>query len=186
VNPRLYTFVAGATGPWRIVSIAAVTGATLEAASHLDIRNGSDTGADRAQWILRGTTSNERYVARPEKQQLLGKQEGLGRPASTCAALIPIRKSEAWWSLTQDERREIFEERSHHTKIGLNYLPAIARRLHHCRDLAVPEAFDFLTWFEYAPADATAFEQLLQELRAAEEWKYVEREVDVRLTRAPA
>jgi len=46
--------------------------------------------------------------------------------------------------LTQDERRAVFEEQSHHTAIGLKYLPATARRLHHCRDLGTEEPFDFL------------------------------------------
>jgi len=51
--------------------------------------------------------------------------------------------------LAQDERRAIFEERSHHISIVLKYLPAIARGLHHCRDLSEPEPFDFLTLSEY-------------------------------------
>jgi hypothetical protein len=110
---------------------------------------------------------------------LLAIQEGLGRPQATCAALIPIRKNEAWWNLAQDERRAIFEEQSHHTAIGLQYLPAISRKLYHCRDLGQP--FDFLTWFEYAPKDAAGFEELVTALRHTEEWKYVEREVDIRL-----
>ena len=90
------------------------------------------TPAD-AQWG--GVTSNERYVERSEKQQLLAVQEGLGRAESRYAALIPIRKSTAWWTLKQDERRSIFEKQSRHIGIGMQYLPAIARRLHHCRDL---------------------------------------------------
>src|SRR5436853_562536 len=91
----------------------------------------------------------------------------LGRiPVVSRAALIPIRKTLAWWALTQDERRDIFEAQSRHIGIGLEYLPAIARRLHHCRDLGPEEPFDFLTWFEYAPADAAAFEELVQALRA--------------------
>ncbi len=65
----------------------------------------------------------------------------------------------------------------------MKYLPAIARRLHHCRDLGEP--FDFLTWFEYAPKHSEAFEELVGRLRETEEWVYVEREVDIRLTRAP-
>ncbi len=105
----------------------------------------------------------------------------LGRPEATRAALIPIRKADAWWSLAQDERRTIFEERSGHIAKSLRYLPAIARRLHHARDLGEP--FDFLTWFEYAPDHADAFDGLLAELRASEEWRYVEREVDIRLVR---
>ncbi len=131
---------------------------------------------------MRGTTSNTRYTNCAEVDALAAKQEGLGRPQATCAALIPIRKSEAWWALAQDERRAIVEERSHHIAIGLEYLPAVARRLHHSRELGEP--FDFLTWFEYAPADAAAFDDLVRRLRASEEWHYVEREVDIRLTRA--
>jgi len=39
--------------------------------------------------------------------------------------------------------------------------------------------------FEYAPADADAdaFEELVGRLRATEEWAYVDREVDIRLSR---
>lgn len=135
-----------------------------------------------ATWLLRGITSNERYVVREEKAALVSKQEGLGREASTRAALIPIRKSAASWALPQDERREIFEARSRHIASGLKYLPAVARKLHHCRDLGPNEPFDFLTWFEYASSDSAAFEELVQALRASAEWEYVEREVDIRLT----
>ena len=63
-------------------------------------------------------------------------------------------------------------------------MPAVARRLHHARDLG--GAFDFLTWFEYAPESAAAFEELVARLRATQEWSYVDREVDVRLRRVPA
>ncbi len=51
----------------------------------------------------------------------------------------------------------------------------VARRLHH----GLGEPFDFLTWFEYAPAYAEAFEELVGKLRETEEWTYVEREVDI-------
>jgi hypothetical protein len=71
--------------------------------------------------------------------------------------------------------------KSQHIRIGMRALPAVARRLHHCRDLSDHEPFDFLTWFEYAEADASAFEAMLQALRASAEWAYVEREVDIRL-----
>jgi hypothetical protein len=54
----------------------------------------------------------------------------------------------------------------------------------HCRDLSENEPFDFLTWFEYAPADEAAFNQVVAALRATEE--YVEREVDIRLVREEA
>jgi hypothetical protein len=77
-----------------------------------------------AAWTLRGITSNERYVVREEKSALVSKQEGLGRQDSKRAALIPIRKTAAWWALAQDERREIFEAQSHHIGIGITtFLP---------------------------------------------------------------
>ncbi|MET0443817.1 MAG: chlorite dismutase family protein, partial [Pseudorhodoplanes sp.] len=100
---------------------------------------------------------------------------------ATCAALIPIRKSNAWWLMSQNERRRIFEDKSRHIADSLKYLPAIARQLYHSRDLGGP--FDFLTWFEYAPAHAERFEELVAMLRESEEWQFVEREVDVRLAR---
>ena len=86
---------------------------------------------------------------------------GRTRPSeASCAALIPIRKSAAWWELTQEERRRIFEDKSHHIAGSLKYLPMIARQLYHCRDLGEP--FDFLTWFEYAPEHAMLFEDLVE------------------------
>jgi len=45
---------------------------------------------------------------------------------------------------------------------------------------------DFLTWFEYAPEHAARFEELVAALRATEEWRYVEREVDIRLVKENA
>jgi hypothetical protein len=62
----------------------------------------------------------------------------------------------------------------------------VARRLHHCRDLTEDAPFDFLTWFEFTPGDAVAFDEMLHRLRETAEWRYVEREVDVRLRKAPA
>jgi hypothetical protein len=64
---------------------------------------------------------------------------------------------------------------------GLEYLPAVARRLHHGRDLGEP--FDFLTWFEFAPEHTAAFDELVRRLRETEEWIFVEREIDLRLAR---
>ena len=184
MSARLFAFVGGDIGPWRIVRIETIVGEPLLEAKRLNVVSGSKMQLEtNAPWVLRGITSNERYVVREEKRELLAKQLGIGRPEATCAALIPIRKNENWWALTQDERRSIFEEHSNHIKIGLHYLPAVARRLHHCRDLSENEPFDFLTWFEFAPAHEAEFDQMLAELRASEEWKYIEREVDIRLVR---
>jgi chlorite dismutase len=181
--PLRVAFVGAEAGGWRVERLETVVGEPLASASHLDVLEGSASAVRRvdAAWVLRGVTSNERYVDREERRELLSRQEPLGRPGSTRAALIPITKSEAWWQLAQDERRRIFEESSHHVATGLEYLPEIARRLHHGRDLGEP--FDFLTWFEFAPEHASAFEELVLRLRATEEWSYVEREIDLRLAR---
>jgi chlorite dismutase len=173
-------FVASAEGDWSVDQIRAVKGAPLPEAPRLTRLEAPEFAApSSASWVLRGVRSNERYVARAEKQQLATIQEGLGRPASRRAVLIPIRKSPAWWELAQDERRAIFEERSAHIAVGSRYLPAIARRLYHGRDLGEP--FDFLTWFEFSDADSGAFDDLVGRLRETEEWRYVVREVEVRL-----
>jgi len=184
INPRLFTFVGGDSGPWVVVGRRTVAGTPLPDVKRLDVVVGAVEELPKgAMWMLRGVTSNERYVNRDEKDQLAAKQVLIGRPEATHAAVIPIRKSAKWWALTQDERRAIFEEQSHHIKIGMKYLPAIARRLHHCRDLGTPEPFDFITFFDYTKADANAFEDMVAELRTTEEWKYVEREIDIRLRR---
>ena len=178
-----FAFIGGDSGRWRVCAIHAVRGEGLSAVKQLDIvpADASDH-ARPGSWTLFGQISNLRYATRSELTALQSKQEPLNRPTALRAALIPIRKSSAWWALAQDERRAIFEDRSRHTAIGLQYLPAVARQLYHCRDLGEP--FDFLTWFEYAPEQAAAFEELVAELRSTAEWTYVEREVDIRLERA--
>jgi hypothetical protein len=184
MNARVFSFVGGEVGLWRVVNISAVVGDALADVKRLNIVAGAVPQVpEGAKWMLRGLTSNERYVTRREKEQLVAKQPTLGRPQATCAALIPIRKTASWWALAQDERRRIFEESSKHVATGLRYLPAVARRLHHCRDLGENEPFDFLTWFEYAPSDSAAFDELVAELRASEEWAYVDREIDIRVVR---
>jgi hypothetical protein len=182
--PRLYTFVGAEQGPWTVRSVRTLVGDALPAAPCLQVVQGAAVPPPPgAAWALAGITSNERYVERHEKVALVGTQAGLGRAEATHAALIPIRKSPAWWALTQDERRAVFESQSHHIAIGLRYLPAVARRLHHCRDLGPVEPFDFLTWFDYAPEHEPVFDELLAALRDSLEWAYVDREVDIRLVR---
>jgi chlorite dismutase len=181
VDERRVTIVAGSSGAWAIERILAVRGEGLPPASRLERSEGGPEASGVAAWVLHGIRSNERYVERAEKVRLAAVQPGLGRQDSTHAALIPIKKTEEWWQLAQDERRAIFEERSRHIAIGLDYLPAVARRLYHCRDLGGP--FDFLTWFEFAASESRRFDELVARLRETPEWRYVEREVEIRLVR---
>ncbi len=176
------SFHGGPSGPWQVTAMAAVTGPGLPPVPRLAEE---DAAPASGAWCLRGVGSNHRYASRAELDGLALRQPPLGRPEATCAALIPIRKSSAWWAMAQDERLALF---TGHNAIGLDALPGVARRLLHCRDLQSPDGasggFDFLTWFEFAPAAAPEFDAMLRRLRATAEWSFVEREVEIRLMRA--
>ena len=180
LTKTLTTFAGGSTGEWRILSSTAVCGEGLPPVARLT-KTEDDKNASSQQWVLSGFTSNGRYTNRSEQDALVSIQRSLGRDFATRAALIPIRKNAQWWDMAQDERRRVVEAESRHISIGMEYLPAIARRLYHCRDIGGP--FDFLTWFEYAPEQGPAFENLVERLRKTQEWSYVDREVDIRLAR---
>lgn len=180
---RIIAFSGTDAGEWRVLTSRAVIGEGLPAVPAITVSEQGEA-AGPAIWRLRGAISNTRYATRAEVAALRLQQAPLARPEATLAVLIPIRKSQAWWELAQDERRAVFEETSHHTRIGLDYLPAVARRLHHGRDLGEP--FDFLTWFEFSPEHEEDFDRLTARLRATREWDYVEREVELRLVRQPS
>src|SRR5438094_10328308 len=136
-------FVGSSVGSWQVLRVDPVSGLPLAWIPRLEVTE-EEAQPPIGGWVLRGVTSFERYMTQAERSRLEGRQESLGRPSATRAALIPIRKSAAWWDLPHDERRTILEERSHHIRTGIEYLPAVARRLYHSRDLGEP--FDFLTW----------------------------------------
>lgn len=177
----IFNFIGDEIGEWKVSSTATLKGSPIAAVSHLTKVAGDLVQSKTGIWALKGIISNLRYTEKEDKDKLVAIQEDLGRETATLAAFIPIRKSEAWWNLAQDERRKIMENKSQHTQTGMKYLPAIARKLFHSRDIGEP--FDFLTWFEYAPEDADTFEELLIALRKTEEWNYVDREIDIRLVK---
>ncbi len=177
-----YSFVGGKEGLWRVKDIRGMSGSSLEWVERVNVVNGVvSVLPNNSSWVLQGFSSNVRYSMRGEINALQAVQPSLNRSEAVCAVLIPIKKSAQWWEMAQDERRSIFEEESHHTTVGLGYLPGVARRLLHCRDIGEP--FDFLTWFEFAPEHIAAFDELLLQMRASKEWEYVENEVEVRLER---
>ena len=184
---RFFAFLGGSAGGWNVTSMTPISGEGMTQVERINVVSSKAPLTqieETTTWCLRGVISNERYVTRSEKVALVASQPLLGRPEATNAAFIAISKTAEWWGFTQDERRHILEETSSHIATGMKYLPAVARRLHHSRDLGEP--FDFLTWFEFAPSESNAFDQLLGELRATEEWKYVNREFDVRLMCEPS
>jgi hypothetical protein len=183
-NPRAFTFVGGPEGAMRVVSQATFSGAPIAPVARVGMFPGllAEVPANAA-WALCGVASNDRYTTRSEKAELASRQAPIGRPEATKAALILLRKRAEWWALTQDERRAILEEDSHHIAIGMRYLPAVARRLLHCRDLATEAPFDFIGFLDFASGDEPAFDEMMGELRATKEWSFMDREVDIRLTK---
>lgn len=181
------SFAGGDVGPWRVLEQRAVRGDPLPAVERVTVATRGDAPPANGRapaWSLDGVVSHLRYATRRDVDSLRPTELPLSRPEATRAVLIPIRKSAAWWALAQDERDEIFAARSRHSAIGLAYAGEIARKLYHSRDLGEP--FDFLTWFEFEPSQATRFDELLAALRCTPEWGYVEREVEIHLLRDDA
>ncbi len=179
INP--ITFFGGTIGLWKVVQMHTIVGDPLATVSYVDAHTTHHPAlpSTTVMWTLKGTNTHPRYAERTEVNALQAVQAPLQRPEATMACLIPIRKSAAWWALAQDERRKIFEEESQHIALSMAYLPAIARRLYHGRELGEP--FDFLTWFEFAPEHESVFNALLVKLRNTREWTFVDREIDIRL-----
>lgn len=106
------------------------------------------------------------------------------------AVLIPIRKTEAWWSLPHDKRQEHFNNeeggRPGHTKIGEKYVDRVFRKLYHSRYLGRATRYDFLTYFEFPQEDEGRFRELLRQLRdpaVNPEWGYVDVEFEIWMTK---
>ena len=127
---------------------------------------------------LRGVVQHLHYTTLEERTDLTARSRTELAPGAT-AVLIPIRKSPEWWALAHDQRGAHFHQ--HHTPIGAPYVERIFRKLYHSRYLGSP--YDFLTYFEFPPEDADYFRQLLADLRATEEWKYVEHQHEVWMTK---
>src|SRR5688500_18722679 len=114
-GPLLVSFLGGEHGAWRVERVETIAGERLDVVASVSVVEGNFSPAMiAASWTLRGVTSHHRYTERAELDALRAVQAGLGRPEATRAALIPIRKNNAWWQLPQDERRAIFEARSRH------------------------------------------------------------------------
>jgi chlorite dismutase len=182
-NKKIISFIGCDQGDWCIASMLTLKGEMMPSATRLMVvpANSSLQNPGQTKFNLKGVISNLRYTSGDEKKELNIASRGLNLPEFDCAALIPIKKSDAWWALPQDERRKIFEEDSRHIATSMQYLNKISRQLHHSRDLG--EEFDFLTWFEFSSEHSTAFDDLCAALRATKEWEFVTREVDIRLSK---
>lgn len=103
MSSRVWYFVCSDDGDWEIGSKTSIRGddplpstakyVTIQSAAI--VPKNSDPSISAA-WVLRGVTSNERYVTKEEKAGLVAKQAGIGRESCRHAAVILIRKSPAW------------------------------------------------------------------------------------------
>lgn len=123
----------------------------------------------------------------PEVRGIAGCTDGDEEDAAAWQVLCDPRllhrgeKKEEWWKLSVEEKRLICGEASAGGAASRRKGGMIARQFHHCRDLGEP--FDFLTWFEYAPEERPAFEEMLGAMRRAPEWEWVEREIELGLVK---
>lgn len=177
-----YSYVGGSSGAWTVTELTSRRGRLLEPVTHVDIIQGPPTRLPQgASWILSGIVRQTRYVSLEET--LTGNRFGRStNQEPTCAALIPILHSAEWWELGDATRQQMVGMNSRAATRGLSSLSAMIYRWQHGQDLS--KQFDSVTWFEYEPRDSNAFEELLRDLRGSVEWKYVDRECDIRLVRS--
>lgn len=181
-SENLFSYIGGSSGSWRITQMQTLSGPALRLASHVEIAHGPVVRPPGgASWILSGIARNTRFVTREERSPEQCWSTSSQTREATCAALIPIQQSAAWWDLAHDEREEIIETQSRCLSDRLRFLTTFARRFLFGRDLGEP--FDIVTWLEYSPCDEALVNDLAAALRQTQEWKYVEREIDIRMVR---
>ncbi|HEX5100419.1 MAG TPA: chlorite dismutase [Polyangiaceae bacterium] len=145
----------------------------------------STAGLPSGEGNLVGVTQHLEYMRAAEREALATTE--LAGPRAICV-LIPMTKSAAWWQLAHDERDAIFRGagRPGHVNVGSPFARVILRRLYHCRPVVAGSGWDLLTYFEFLPERRGEFLELLAGLRDTErnpEWRYVERESEVWLSR---
>ena len=146
----------------------------VEAAGRLPVPNAPFIGA----------TTHVVYIDSSTRNELASISASESGPV---AVLIPIRKTAEWWALASEQRQAFVMQGAPngHLAIGRRYAARIHRRLYQARYLPGSE-WDFLTYFEFRPEEASAFTDLLAELRDVDinpEWSFVDREVELWLTR---
>src|SRR5262245_26771345 len=68
MNTRLFSFVGGAIGAWRVARVETIAGASIAEVPSVDVVSGDVPAPPHGSaWILRGITSNDRYIAHEEK-----------------------------------------------------------------------------------------------------------------------
>lgn len=144
-------------------------------------------GEGRPILHFRGVLEHLHYTGREEREEL--KRLSCAPPSGeTTAVVILIGKSKAWWEMSQEERRTLFQKtgREGHHSIGLEYADRIYRRLYHARYLDPSAPYDFITYFEFESIRTEAFRALLSKLRDPRrnpEWRHVDFECEIWMTK---
>jgi hypothetical protein len=172
---------------YRIESVTTISGAPLTgfAPGGALSRVESTAGLPAGPGDLVGVTQHLGYTRAAERAELAATATpGPGAHV----VVIPLTKSDAWWSLAHDERDRLFRgagKAEGHVTVGRPHAKTIVRKLYHGRP--VPGAgWDFLTYFEFEPELADDFRALVAGLRDPErnpEWSEVVREAELWLTR---
>lgn len=98
---RIWTFSGSEIdGDWAVASHTVIKGddPLPSRAKFVNIVQAAPGGISghEPSWFIQGVTSNERYVTKAEKTELVAKQAGIGRASCHCAALILLRKDPSW------------------------------------------------------------------------------------------
>ncbi len=136
---------------------------------------------------LSGCTQHLHYTSDMQRERLVAiSAKEIPAAEKPITVLIPIRKSDAWWSMGQNARAEFMNggnTQPGHTPIGEEYASLIFRQLLHARYLdSSKKPYDFLTYFEFRDTDREGFKSLLNRLRDEEinpEWAFVEMEQEI-------
>jgi chlorite dismutase len=115
---------------------------------------------------LVGVTKGLNYITKDQSGDLNAAlfQTPYSKGPPKYSVVVPIKKSAAWWNLSQEKRRALLEE---HTRVTLEYLPSVKRKLYHSTGLCDA---DFITYFE--TEDLGTFNALMIALARVEENTY--------------
>src|SRR5262249_7421222 len=144
--------------------------------------------AESPKLLLKGVPQHLEYMSKAQRDKLSSRPE-FPPSGDTVAVVIPIRKSDAWWALAHDERAVHFEQtegKKGHTAVGAPYVDRIHRKLYHTRYAVETRDHDFITYFEFERKHTDDFKRLLAGLRDTEqnpEWKYVDHEYEIWMTK---
>src|SRR5438132_107489 len=119
MRPVSVAFVGSTSGTWTVDGMEAVRGPALAPASHVEVIEGlaADAPVGAVSWVLRGVTSNERYLTRVERDALAARPpfpSGLNpvrasasandRPTDTGNSHHPTRSVAQWHRLLRRPR----------------------------------------------------------------------------------